>query len=197
MTVDAVNMQPQRQQSEGPVLIVHGLNTSKVNADGLFNLLCLYGNVDKIMFVASEPGSTMVQMSDPQGTERAARRLDNAQLFRSVVQIVRTTLASVHASSKATFKLPDGTESINNFVDSVYNRFSRPADASRNHITLPSQWVHFFNAPGIIIDHDIRVCSRSSAVLRQCQSRCSPRRQDTPRPASFSLRQCRQPSKQW
>ena len=33
---------------EGAVLMVYGLNMEKMNADRLFNLLCLYGNVFKV-----------------------------------------------------------------------------------------------------------------------------------------------------
>ena len=32
-----------------PVLMVYGLNPDKMNCDKLFNLLCLYGNVVKVM----------------------------------------------------------------------------------------------------------------------------------------------------
>lgn len=35
---------------EGAVLMVYGLNMEKMNADRLFNLLCLYGNVFKVIF---------------------------------------------------------------------------------------------------------------------------------------------------
>lgn len=36
---------------EGAVLMVYGLNMEKMNADRLFNLLCLYGNVFKVSLV--------------------------------------------------------------------------------------------------------------------------------------------------
>ena len=36
---------------EGAVLMVYGLNMEKMNADRLFNLLCLYGNVFKVFFL--------------------------------------------------------------------------------------------------------------------------------------------------
>ncbi len=37
-----------RGPQEGAVLMVYGLNMDKMNADRLFNLLCLYGNVFKV-----------------------------------------------------------------------------------------------------------------------------------------------------
>ena len=33
---------------QGAVLMVYGLNKDKMNADRLFNLLCLYGNVVRV-----------------------------------------------------------------------------------------------------------------------------------------------------
>ena len=38
-----------RGPQEGAVLMVYGLNMDKMNADRLFNLLCLYGNVFKVI----------------------------------------------------------------------------------------------------------------------------------------------------
>ena len=40
---------------EGAVLMVYGLNMEKMNADRLFNLLCLYGNVFKVKTVSICP----------------------------------------------------------------------------------------------------------------------------------------------
>ncbi|XP_077564419.1 heterogeneous nuclear ribonucleoprotein L-like [Haemaphysalis longicornis] len=148
-------MQAPRQQSEGPVLIVRGLHPYKVNADGLFNLLCLYGNVEKVKFLAGEPGSALVQMADSLGAERAAKLLHSAEFFGSVVQVYRTTLDSAD-SSEPLFRLADGTESLKHYAYSDYNRFSTSADAARNHIRPPSRWLHFFNAPAKIISYDIR-----------------------------------------
>lgn len=38
-----------RGPQEGAVLMVYGLNRDKMNCDRLFNLLCLYGNVFKVL----------------------------------------------------------------------------------------------------------------------------------------------------
>lgn len=39
---------------EGAVLMVYGLNMEKMNADRLFNLLCLYGNVFKVKEISQD-----------------------------------------------------------------------------------------------------------------------------------------------
>lgn len=35
-------------QAESPVLMVYGLEPSKMNCDKVFNVFCLYGNVEKV-----------------------------------------------------------------------------------------------------------------------------------------------------
>ncbi|KAG0443472.1 hypothetical protein HPB47_014877 [Ixodes persulcatus] len=57
---------PTRPQAVGPhqgsLLMVYGLNSNKMNAEKLFNLQCLYGNVVKITFLKNKNGCAMVQI---------------------------------------------------------------------------------------------------------------------------------------
>ncbi|MBZ3883902.1 Heterogeneous nuclear ribonucleoprotein L [Sciurus carolinensis] len=50
--------------SDSPVLMVYGLDQSKMNGDRVFNVFCLYGNVEKVKFMKSKPGAAMVEMAD-------------------------------------------------------------------------------------------------------------------------------------
>ncbi|KAG0425780.1 hypothetical protein HPB47_027086 [Ixodes persulcatus] len=72
---------------QGSVLMVYGLNSEKMNAEKLFNLLCLYGNVVRIKFLKSKDGCAMVQMGDPLAVERAVGHLNNAQFFDTKMQL--------------------------------------------------------------------------------------------------------------
>lgn len=42
---------PNPQPQQGSVMMVYGLDLEKVNADKLFNLFCLYGNVLKVSII--------------------------------------------------------------------------------------------------------------------------------------------------
>ncbi|KAG0421947.1 hypothetical protein HPB47_002196 [Ixodes persulcatus] len=71
----------------GSLLIEHGLNSDKMNADKLFNLLCLHGNVGKIKFLKNKNGCAMVKMEDHLGKERAVGHQNNTDLFDCRMQL--------------------------------------------------------------------------------------------------------------
>lgn len=37
-------------QADSPVIMVYGLDPFKINADRIFNIFCLYGNVERVSF---------------------------------------------------------------------------------------------------------------------------------------------------
>lgn len=41
--------------ADSPVLMVYGLDQSKMNCDRVFNIFCLYGNVEKVSGAGSPP----------------------------------------------------------------------------------------------------------------------------------------------
>lgn len=38
-------------QADSPVIMVYGLDPFKINADRIFNIFCLYGNVERVSFL--------------------------------------------------------------------------------------------------------------------------------------------------
>ena len=44
--------------------MVYGLDQSKMNCDQVFNVFCLYSNVEKVKVMKSKPGTAMVEMAD-------------------------------------------------------------------------------------------------------------------------------------
>ena len=76
-----------RGPQEGAVLMVYGLNMEKINADRLFNLLCLYGNVFKVKFLKTKEGSAMVQMGDSASVERAIFYLNGLTFFNTKMNV--------------------------------------------------------------------------------------------------------------
>lgn len=97
--------------ADSPVLMVYGLEPSKINADKVFNIFCLYGNVERVgkmkltkyclghfpavlfidlvldafphqvKFMKSKPGAAMVEMGDCYSVDRAITHLNNNFLF--------------------------------------------------------------------------------------------------------------------
>jgi heterogeneous nuclear ribonucleoprotein L len=52
------------QHHQGAVCMVYGLCPDKLNANRIFNLFCLYGNVVRVKFLKTKEGCAMVQESD-------------------------------------------------------------------------------------------------------------------------------------
>ncbi|KAH8027718.1 hypothetical protein HPB51_007268 [Rhipicephalus microplus] len=140
---------------QGSVLMVYGLNSEKMNAEKLFNLLCLYGNVVRIKFLKSKDGCAMVQMGDPLAVERAVGHLNNAQFFDTKMQLGYSKQAFLN-DVQLPFELPDGTPSFKDFMGNRNNRFTNPEAASKNRIQPPSRVLHFFNTPFGITDEDLK-----------------------------------------
>lgn len=91
--------------ADSPVVMAYGLDTAKMNADRVFNIFCLYGNVERVSegalqfsdpvqslsdpvlfscqvkFMKSKPGAAMVEMGDCYAVDRAITHLNNNFLF--------------------------------------------------------------------------------------------------------------------
>ncbi|KAI6059619.1 Heterogeneous nuclear ribonucleoprotein L isoform X1 [Aix galericulata] len=117
--------------------MVYGLDQSKMNCDRVFNIFCLYGNVEKVKFMKSKPGAAMVEMADGYAVDRAITHLNNNF-------IVSKQQAIMPGQS---YGLEDGSCSYKDFSGSRNNRFSTPEQAAKNRIQHPSNVLHFFNAP--------------------------------------------------
>ncbi|XP_064484874.1 heterogeneous nuclear ribonucleoprotein L-like isoform X2 [Ornithodoros turicata] len=140
---------------QGSVLMVYGLNSEKMNAERLFNLLCLYGNVVRVKFLKSKDGCAMVQMGDPLAVERAVGHLNNALFFGSKMQLGYSKQAFLNDVQQP-FELSDGTPSFKDFMGNRNNRFTNPEAASKNRIQPPSRVLHFFNTPFGIGEEDLK-----------------------------------------
>jgi len=139
----------------GVVLMVYGLNKDRLNADRLFNMLCLYGNVVKVKFLKTKDGCAMVQMGDALAVERAIGNLNNINFFNNKMQLgysKQTYLADVQAP----YDLSDGSPSYKDFMGNKNNRFINPEQAAKNRIQPPSKILHFFNTPPNISEDAMR-----------------------------------------
>ncbi|XP_032881690.1 heterogeneous nuclear ribonucleoprotein L-like [Amblyraja radiata] len=130
---------------QGKVIMIYGLNPHKMNCEKVFNLLCLYGNVEKVKFMKSMPDAAMVEMGDEFSVDRAITHLNCVEMFEKRINLCVSKQASIVPSQS--YELADGTDSYKEFTNSRNNRFTNPGQAAKNRIQPPSNVLHFFNAP--------------------------------------------------
>ncbi|XP_063061246.1 heterogeneous nuclear ribonucleoprotein L-like isoform X5 [Engraulis encrasicolus] len=130
--------------AESPVIMVYGLDPNKMNSDRVFNIFCLYGNVERVKFMKSKPGACMVEMGDCYAVDRAISHLNNNFLFNQKLNVCVSKQQAIMLGQSYT--LDDGSNSFKDFHGSRNNRFNTPEQAAKNRIQHPSNVLHFFNA---------------------------------------------------
>lgn len=134
------------QMDRSPVLMVYSLDPDRFNCQRLFNLLCLYGNIVKINFLKSKEGCAMVEFSDPEAVDRAARNLNQMKMFGVRLRLEQSRKTHVEDIRKP-HELPDGSDSFQSFLRDRNNRFDTPERAAKNRIIPPTKILHFYNVP--------------------------------------------------
>uniref|UniRef100_A0A8C3A459 Heteroous nuclear ribonucleoprotein L like n=1 Tax=Cyclopterus lumpus TaxID=8103 RepID=A0A8C3A459_CYCLU len=149
------------------VAMVSGLHSSKMNCTRIFNLFCLYGNIEKVKFMKSVPGTALVEMGDEYAVDRAITHLNSIKVFGKRLNVCVSKQHAVIPSQ--VFELEDGSSSYKDFAMTRNNRFSSAGQASKNIIQPPSAVLHYYNVPPCISqEHLLRV--RRSACCFSCTS---------------------------
>ncbi|XP_048488175.1 heterogeneous nuclear ribonucleoprotein L isoform X3 [Plutella xylostella] len=150
-------MPPQNQggpPQQGAVMMVYGLDPQTVNADRLFNLCCLYGNVVRIKFLKTKEGTAMVQMGDAVSVERCVQNLNNVTVGDYTLTLAFSKQAYLSEVMNP-YPLPDKSPSFKDYVGNKNNRFLTPASIHKNRIQPPSKVLHFFNTPPDVSDEQL------------------------------------------
>ncbi|CAH0718383.1 unnamed protein product, partial [Brenthis ino] len=150
-------MPPQNQggpPQQGAVMMVYGLDPNTVNADRLFNLCCLYGNVVRIKFLKTKEGTAMVQMGDSVSVERCVQNLNNVTVGDYTLTLAFSKQAYLSEVMNP-YPLPDKSPSFKDYVGNKNNRFLTPASIHKNRIQPPSKVLHFFNTPPDVTDEQL------------------------------------------
>lgn len=142
---DRTTTVPRNRADHGPVCMVYGLRPESMNPDRLFNILCLYGNVERIKFLRSKEGCAMVQMSDPTGVDTVMNHVHNTVFFDKEMQIGHSKQVAI-ADVKDPFELPDGSPSFKDFKASA-SLFRFNNQNVTNYICCPSKSLYFFDPP--------------------------------------------------
>ncbi|XP_040001118.1 heterogeneous nuclear ribonucleoprotein L-like [Xiphias gladius] len=139
------------------VAMVSGLHPAKMNCCRIFNLFCLYGNVEKVKFMKSVPGTALVEMGDEYAVDRAVTHLNGIKVFGKKLNVCVSKQQVVIPSQ--VFELADGSSSYQDFSLTRNNRFSS-AHSGRNIIQPPAAVLHFYNAPPTLSQHQLhRLCT--------------------------------------
>ncbi|XP_039594121.1 heterogeneous nuclear ribonucleoprotein L-like isoform X1 [Polypterus senegalus] len=139
--------------SSSSVAMVSGLHP-KMNCARVFNLFCLYGNVEKVKFMKSVPGTALVEMADEYAVDRAITHLNGIKVFGKRVSVCVSKQHAVISSQ--VFELEDGTSSYRDYTMNRNNRFLNAAQAAKNIIQPPSCVLHFYNIPPAVTEDDLR-----------------------------------------
>lgn len=129
-----------------PVCMMYGAEPDKFNCQRVFNLVCQYGNVRKIMFMKNKEGCVMIEMADPEAVNRVIENLSNTAIFGLKLRMDWSKKEFINEIKKP-FELPDGTESYASFERDRNNRFDTPDKAAKNRILPPTKTLHFYNVP--------------------------------------------------
>ncbi|XP_037293144.1 heterogeneous nuclear ribonucleoprotein L-like isoform X1 [Manduca sexta] len=151
------SMPPQNQggpPQQGAVMMVYGLDPQTANADRLFNLCCLYGNVVRIKFLKTKEGTAMVQMGDGVSVERCVQNLNNVTVGEYTLTLAFSKQAYLSEVMNP-YPLPDKSPSFKDYVGNKNNRFLTPASIHKNRIQPPSKVLHFFNTPPDVSDEQL------------------------------------------
>ncbi|XP_053731403.1 heterogeneous nuclear ribonucleoprotein L-like isoform X2 [Synchiropus splendidus] len=140
------------------VAMVSGLHPSKMNCTRIFNLFCLYGNIEKVKFMKSVPGTALVEMGDEYAVDRAITHLNSIKVFSKRLNVCVSKQHAVIPSQ--VFELEDGSSSYKDFAMTRNNRFSSAGQASKNIIQPPSAVLHYYNVPPCISqEHLLKLCT--------------------------------------
>ncbi|KAK5973824.1 HnRNP-L/PTB/hephaestus splicing factor family protein [Trichostrongylus colubriformis] len=130
----------------GCVLMIYGIDHEKLNCEKLFNLLCQYGNVLRIRFMATKKDTAMAELGTPTAVGNALKYLQGVTLFGLTLQLKPSIQAAVREVTDP-FELPDGSPSFRDYSMSALQRFSTPDQAARNRLIYPTNVLHWYNAP--------------------------------------------------
>lgn len=150
------------RSERSPVIIVYNLDMERFNCKKLFNILSLYGNVNKINFLRNREGSAMVEFASSQAASLVIRTLNNMFIFGNRINIEESRKMYVEDIRKP-YTLQNGEKSFENFINDRNNRFNTPSQAAKNRLVPPTKILHFFNVPDMSDDAMMDIFSDSNA----------------------------------
>ena len=159
-----------QENVSGVVLLCSNLS-SKIKPDNLFNLFCLYGNVEKIK-MGPETGlnRALVQMSNREGAEFCVSILHGQRIFDGKPIEISSHLDCIEITDSN-----PNSDPVQMFYSDFYNRF-KSNFSSKSKVFCPSQTLHFFNVPSTFTAEEIADVFISAKVKDPSQVVIFPRK---------------------
>ena len=143
----------QQGGSSGCVLLLNKISP-RLNCEKIFNLFCIYGNVQKIKFLTNKDRAAMIQFTEPQGAKLALEHLNNIVILGEIINISMSKHDHIAGRTDMVTPLPDNTPSTMDFNNSPLWRYKSNA-LEKNAPAHPGTLVHFYNAPLDVTQHEI------------------------------------------
>jgi len=118
-----------------------------LNADRIFNYMCLYGNVRRVQFFSKPSFACLVEYETEKQAKEAVSFVNNVRFFGAKVNVEQT---SIEFSRRAEFNLRDESPNFADFTQNRNNRFLTDEAASKNRLSKAVKSLHFYNAPSSI-----------------------------------------------
>lgn len=150
------------ERERSPVVMVYNLDSERFNCKKLFNLVSLYGNVNKINFIRSKEGCAMVEFASSLAALETIKLLNNILVFGNRLNIEVSKKMYVEEIRRP-YDLPNGDKSFENFIGDKNNRFNTPQQAAKNRLIPPSKILHFYNVPKMDDDSMMDIFSEANA----------------------------------
>ncbi|XP_028410456.1 heterogeneous nuclear ribonucleoprotein L-like [Dendronephthya gigantea] len=138
---------PRGPMGSGPgptVLMAYGFDPDKLSCEGIFNLLCPFGNVMKVKLMSSKPGCAMVEMGDHSSCNNIIENLTGCKVLDSELKFSFSKQTSLTCPANYN---PSVETSFKDFYDSKLHRFTTAEAISKNRVFTPTRVLHFYNAP--------------------------------------------------
>ena len=119
------------------ILEISNLVPSRFNCDRIFNICCLFGNVQKIKFVSDE--TCLVQMYDASSVNRTIQAMYRKNFFGQKASLMPANTNFLNDDDL--FNLQDGTISYSDYFSSPLNRFSE--HYTKNRQQYASKTLHY------------------------------------------------------
>ncbi|XP_075263929.1 heterogeneous nuclear ribonucleoprotein L-like [Convolutriloba macropyga] len=127
--------------------LMYGMNEEKFGPRRLFNLLCIFGNVNKIKFMKTKPGSALVEMQGYESVTRIMQVIKGIECFGSELTPKSSKQQELFERQPDESRMPNGEPFYFNFMGSRDQRFSSALDRAKNRQQTPKKTLHAYNLP--------------------------------------------------
>jgi len=139
--------------TNSPVVIVSGLEPSRITCDALFTLFGVYGDVQRVKILFNKQDTALIQFTDGMQAQTAISNLNGVPLHNNILR--------VNFSKHNYIQLPkpeqeQGAELTKDYAGSPLHRYKQPGSKNFQHICPPATVLHISNIPDLVQEEELR-----------------------------------------